>query len=274
MNMSKLKSIINELKEIIKRANESLSELTGRNYEGMPLESLPNEIGRVNVFQSPYEIIPEGTHESPLGTYTSNGLPHFICLKKKMNGRTLYSTDGSNVVGGRYDFSFNGIRNMYLQMDTVKGVYWINSLHLLDPIMVIFPDQVNYLYNGTIVINNYPNKSQLSDGLYLPRVGTCTSEWITVIGISNNAQGDPIISNIGQMTNQEINVKCPPNTESYSIYLQALNMSAETMVGIFNNLKNVSSDSMTHKIQVGSTNLAKLTTEQKNIAINKGWILS
>ena len=48
------------------------------------------------------------------------------------------------------------------------------------------------------------------------------------------------------------------------------NYSQETLVGILNNLKTIDGKTLT----LGSTNLAKLTTEQKAIATNKGWTLA
>ena len=51
-------------------------------------------------------------------------------------------------------------------------------------------------------------------------------------------------------------------------------MSAETIVGILENLADVSEREESYTLTLGSTNLEKLTEEQKNIAIEKGWNLA
>lgn len=51
------------------------------------------------------------------------------------------------------------------------------------------------------------------------------------------------------------------------------NLTADSMVAMFNNLKNLT-DETAKTLTLGSTNLAKLTDEQKAIATNKNWILA
>ena len=54
------------------------------------------------------------------------------------------------------------------------------------------------------------------------------------------------------------------------------NHSVDSLVGLFNALYDFASagNTNTHTIEIGSTNLAKLTNEQKMIAVNKGWKLA
>ena len=51
------------------------------------------------------------------------------------------------------------------------------------------------------------------------------------------------------------------------------NLTADSMVNMFNSLKDLT-DATTKTLVLGSTNLAKLTDEQKAIAINKNWTLA
>ena len=51
-------------------------------------------------------------------------------------------------------------------------------------------------------------------------------------------------------------------------------MSAETIVGILENLADVTDRGTPYTLTLGSTNLAKITEEQKNIAYAKGWNLA
>lgn len=67
------------------------------------------------------------------------------------------------------------------------------------------------------------------------------------------------------------NTKLPDINWSASNFNNCPNLTAESMVNLFNALP-VSTKGYT--FTVGSTNLAKLSDEQKSVAINKGWTLS
>ena len=56
-----------------------------------------------------------------------------------------------------------------------------------------------------------------------------------------------------------------------NMYLSKIPMSAETMVGLFNKLKDFKGTSTSYTFNIGSSNKAKLTDEQLAIAIDKGW---
>ena len=56
-----------------------------------------------------------------------------------------------------------------------------------------------------------------------------------------------------------------------SIYLAKLNISAEHMLGIINNLADMSGTGTTYTLNFGSHNTAKLTDEQIAVATEKGW---
>lgn len=65
-------------------------------------------------------------------------------------------------------------------------------------------------------------------------------------------------------------VKCMPEFEG-TIYLSKISMSAETMVDLFNNLKDLNGTNLSYTFNIGTTNKAKLTSEQLSIATKKGW---
>lgn len=52
---------------------------------------------------------------------------------------------------------------------------------------------------------------------------------------------------------------------------QATKLTVDSMVSMFNALATITT---TKTLQLGSTNLSKLTTEQKKIATDKGWTLA
>ena len=66
---------------------------------------------------------------------------------------------------------------------------------------------------------------------------------------------------------------------SGSVFIKINNSSTETnitvdsMVAMFNSLKDLTSETA-KTLTLGSTNLAKLTDEQKAIATNKNWTLA
>lgn len=56
-----------------------------------------------------------------------------------------------------------------------------------------------------------------------------------------------------------------------TIYLSKVLMSVETMVNIFNNLKDMTGTGTTYILNIGTTNYDRLTIEQIEIATKKGW---
>lgn len=115
---------------------------------------------------------------------------------------------------------------------------------------VIFPETCK-LYSYTMY---YAAMS-----LYLPKHcdGKNNSMWI---GLSDSRAGRI--------------VKCPEGAD-IPYYLNRLGgLTAEYMVGIFENMIDRSGETTSETITLGSTNLAKLTEEQKEIAYAKGWNLA
>lgn len=101
------------------------------------------------------------------------------------------------------------------------------------------------------------NVERLKDGLYLSKTaGTISSNWAQRYDDSYT----------------EIPVKCPVDAD-VPYHLNQISISAEDMVGIFNNMIDRSGESTTKYITLGGRNLNKLTDAQKNIALSKGWDL-
>lgn len=104
----------------------------------------------------------------------------------------------------------------------------------------------------------FSNRYTFKYGLALGQLSSnCSSSWI-----SNTIN-----------SSYEKDVTCWEDFEG-TIYLARIPMSAETMVGLFNNLKDLTGTGTTYTFNVGTKNLAKLTEEQKDIAREKGWNLT
>lgn len=69
-------------------------------------------------------------------------------------------------------------------------------------------------------------------------------------------------------------VKCPKDTEIPYFLNKMHKLTVDSMVGLFENLKDISGEAETKTLTLGSENLARLTEEQKNIAYAKGWNLA
>lgn len=258
--MSKLANKLAYLKETVAILKENISSITGYNYEGWSLRSVVETLGNISVHQSPFTNLAEGTYTDHFGTVTVGSSSDYvnsvfssatgIMKSTTVNENGFVSLEVSpDSEKSYFDLSYGGVKELHLRTSPI----------FYNPMCVIFPEKVSGEYTRPEIIL-YSNSAALGRGLYLPKSFSYTSStWITLYSI---------------VSSKEVPVKCPVGTEISAIYLHQLPMSATTMVGLFNNLKDVSSESATYRIQVGSTNLAKLSTAQKNIAINKGWILS
>ena len=253
--MGKLADKIAYLKETCEILRERLSALTGHSYGGWSLRSVVTDIVNINAFQ--FITYSNGTYEDHFGTITVGNALNYtssffvedtLCFSKQAiaNGNVKLKNLPCNT--SRYiDLSYGGVKSL-----TSETLY-----NIVDPYCLIFPEQC--IGFGGCPYIFITSSLSLKRGIYLPK----TCEETRSLWIKNSYSAS-----------KEVVVKCPVDTSFSPIYLSAISMTATTMVDIFNNLKDVSSETATYKIQVGNTNLAKLTTEQKNIAINKGWTLS
>ena len=237
-------------------------------------DTIRERIESIYVYETPFDHLPAGEHTTPFGSITvpdDHTRRWYVCVKEDVYGAISVSPDsGLNLY---CDFSYGRDSLVFKRVYNTNGsAYSEVGFTLVDPRMVIWPDYVQGLGGCNL---HLIDTLSLCHGLYLPRAGSSMrSSWIHAYRVKYIASNSPIVSDSSEMTAWDIEVKCPVNTEIPLIYLQALSMTANTMVGIFNNLKDVSGSPYTYRVTVGSVNLAKLTTAQKNIAINKGWELA
>ena len=92
-----------------------------------------------------------------------------------------------------------------------------------------------------------------------------TSIDLSNFSIKNSINNDNFINVAPNL----INLKAPSNISTH-IKITASNLSVESLLSILNNLSTVT---ITQTLEIGSTNLAKLTDEQIAIAVNKNWSL-
>lgn len=69
-------------------------------------------------------------------------------------------------------------------------------------------------------------------------------------------------------------VKCPKDTEIPYFLNRMHKLTADSMVGLFENMIDRSGETTVATLTLGSENLGRLTEEQKNIAYAKGWTLA
>ena len=145
-----------------------------------------------------------------------------------------------------------------IAIDMSPAKYLNFSYYIPDSVSMMPLHVKRFLMPDIVSISNkvFYNVEGLTDGLYLYRdlryINTGWIEWNTDVVIP---------------------VKCPPETCNH-LYINKMGISIDDMVGIFNNLKDFSGTSTTKRVTLGTTNLAKLTDEQKNIAYAKGWELA
>lgn len=111
-----------------------------------------------------------------------------------------------------------------------------------------------HTFRGANYLSNLFSRGIIFDGSVL----ICKSDWIST-NMANTS---------------EINI-INKNRFSGNLYLSKFNLSTDTMVNFFENLDDLTKPySSKYTLNIGTTNLAKLTEEQKNIATNKGWKLT
>lgn len=89
---------------------------------------------------------------------------------------------------------------------------------------------------------------------------------------SVNSNDTWITNYIGDESSERY-VDCMDDFEG-TIYLSRISMTVESMVRMFNKLKDLTGTGEEYTFNVGTDNLAKLTEVQKHIAENKGWRLT
>lgn len=280
--MSKLKVQLNRLKEFVSSLRVLVSRYMGFNEEelqGWSIEDMLGELENINVYQNPWEIVTESGTDA-LGDFTISdtisdnpnaisiafgyyrlkeyefeyvNLPIPYVPQAVMIGTTpadfidCCALDMSNtesvhsVMGSMYRWQQHKGLNSYGTHCETFPSHYIKRL--------LLPRRFQ-MYTCTLC-----RADTLTGGLYLPADGSCSSNWIW--SDSNTV---------------EIPVKCPEGS-ILRYYLNKIGLSADDMVAIFNNLDAPYSYWSNAYITLGTTNLAKLTEAQMDIARQKGWDL-
>lgn len=96
--------------------------------------------------------------------------------------------------------------------------------------------------------------------------------------VNNMFQGCSNLTNLGGLENlgQAYLTTASANSSSYTLNLSYCNkLTHDSLMNVINNLYDIATAGVQpQQLQLGSTNLAKLTEEEKAIATNKGWSLS
>lgn len=229
------------------------------------LNALRGKISNIYKYCSPWEKI-EKAGSDPLGEFSflnneinapAEVISYYGGYYRIREGVKGYRADGS----ARIAIPLNGdtialdLRNLTdYRQDTFINFYAFSNTEYVIPRGACN----RLLLPNTFVYSAYFLHSMdgLRGGLYLSQHYTRTnnSKWI-----------------YGSVL--EGRVKNPPNSD-VPYYLQFISISADDMVGIFNNMIDRSKQSGTKTITLGENNLAKLTDEQKQIAYAKGWNLA
>lgn len=160
---------------------------------------------------------------------------------------TISGEGSASVVSRIRHLDFSG----YINKDDNSATYFLLACRYVYVESLIMPERFALMSNTFF---GYNARYMFEHGLRLGRVSKlCGSNWLNSASITD-----------------ERYVDCMDNFEG-TMYLSKIGMSAETMVRLFNKLKDLTGTGEKYTFNVGSTNLAKLTDEQKNIAISKGW---
>lgn len=284
--MSILQDIIENYKRAAGALRANLTKVTRQDYTTYNLFRCADSVNNLYSYQNPWTEVTSNITDA-LGTCTPETIPEGTAYK--MSSGAYFRLSDKTTRN-----STNVLRKLYIPH---KHLYHANNLvvtaelsHYYDLASLVSEDvyiqlgtyytfpmydsDIGYTYTGTgkssfpthtrrlllppnCYCDNYMlnTSKRLTDGLYLNKLGGCSSNWI------RNA-----------VNIVEIPVKNPPNS-NVPYYLNKILISAEDMVAIFENMIDRSAQTTTKYITLGSTNLAKLTEEQKQIAYAKGWQL-
>jgi len=216
-------------------------------------EGLAQAVAGLEVQINPWEEITE-EGEDPLGAFTFvASSPGPTNVHKNGGYWRLRPGFRGKTAAPRYGQTFKAVDLRALEIDLDQAVRGKDARQdLTGPsLRLILPERSQFLDN---TVNTGPRALYLAKHL---RGDTNSPNWIT--------RGD---SNSGRL------VKCPVGAD-VPYYLNKLTqLSAEDMVGIFENMADRSGESTVATITLGADNLAKLTEEQMDIARAKGWSLA
>lgn len=269
--MGSLSKKIAYLKETIAILRQNLTEITNVNFtDKRSLRTVADDVKKIDVYQSPWSVNKTrgSSGTDVLGDYVIESSDMLVGqighisttagywkLAVAYPGTLLFPAYGKED-GLLYNTlpAFDLSEGRYLHDSHIQSIcksYLIPNCRRL-----ILPDRVDHTKN---LPSLFGNLACIPEGVYLPRAGSIKSSWISE---SNSVAKDETKGH---------KIVAPPNAE-LEYYLQVATLSADTMVAIFNNLKDFSGDSE-RTLTLGSANIAKLTEDQKNIAYMKGWVL-
>lgn len=199
-----------------------------------------------------YKLLVGGEINSfPTGIYTPNNFSEGVYLDMSLDG-TKYENDSEVVTDSDSSYPSNngGKRTI-----------------ALNPARIIFPKRFCSLYARIFTFirsgasTEYDGK-ELWGGLFLPQqlIRGSSSLWIYT---DHNEM-------LGQNLEYGIKVDAYDGVD-YNLYLEKLTLTAATMDTLINRLADNSNSTNTRIFSVGSDNLAKLSTVQKNAILKKGW---
>lgn len=266
--MGKLANKIAYLKETIRRIRSAVATLTDDDYfNHSPLRNVAYALSDIYTRKSIWEAVTESGTDA-LGDFTIKGITndgydskcvtHYFRVVDGVVAREsapiifphycrVRNTSGS--IADDFADAALDLRGL----DTLRKSYAYspNSNYYLIPYCrrLLLPE--NFSYENMCL----SNVGCMVGGLYLSKTSSeYSSNWVM----------------IGSDT--EIPIKCPKDA-SVPYYLNKFTMSVDDMVAIFENMKDLSANASVKYITLGSTNLAKLAEEQKQIAYAKGWDL-
>ena len=164
------------------------------------------------------------------------------------------------------DFSGNLVINDFVEhckdcgiiFDTSKCNRWTNSLGLLKTRRL-----------GVIDFSSATNSSQFADVWYANNGYLQTID--EVVSSENTAWNSTTFKSATGLIN--MNVTGVIGTNSFNVSY-CTKLTHDSLMSIINCLKDYSGSGTTYTVTLGTTNLAKLTNEEKAIATEKGWTLA
>lgn len=128
-----------------------------------------------------------------------------------------------------------------------------------------------------ILPETYPQLRNYSDKQLhgrLPSCGPCAPKVLLSKHFAVHTTNSNMFTNGTSSKFKEEFVYAPKDMDAQFHLNKFTKMSADTIVGILENLADVTDREDSYTLTLGTTNLDKLTEEQKNIAIEKGWNLA
>ena len=186
-----------------------------------------------------------------------------------VHGGTIRLKAGAHTLTPQISFPSNravDLRNM--RSDAWDAVVFTQTMALGGPMFYSG-------YSGTIT------RLIMPETLPASRVSTSVSLSLPCAGavylskhIANNKTKSSLFATSTSSRITEELVVAPKDMDAQFHLNRFTKMTAETMVAILENLADVTEREDTYTLTLGSTNLEKLTEEQKNIAYEKGWNLA